>query len=62
MNGSSDRIKVEHIEIDADYKERILGELDKLGVNEKTLFPEIERAARYITGTLSAGNAVSELI
>lgn len=62
VNGSSDRIKVEHIEIDADYKERILGELDKLGVNEKTLFPEIERAARYITGTLSAGNAVSELI
>jgi len=62
VNGSSDRIKVEHIEIDADSKEIILRELDKLGVNEKTLFPEIERAARYITGTLSAGNAVSDLI
>ena len=62
VNGSSDRIKVEHIEIDADSKENILSELDKLGINEKTLFPEIERAARYITGTLSACNAVSDLI
>lgn len=62
MNGSVDRIKVEHITIDAGSKVDILNELDKLGINEKTLFPEIERAARYITGTLSSGDTTSKLI
>lgn len=50
---TSDGIKVENITIDASFKDSIRKELDKLGINEKTMFPEIERAARYIIGTLS---------
>ncbi len=53
-NNTTDRIKVERIAIHADSKDSIRKELDKLGINEKTLFPEIERAARYITGSLSS--------
>ncbi|WP_211387420.1 MULTISPECIES: FRG domain-containing protein [Agrobacterium] len=45
-------ISIDRIEIAAGSKGDILGELDKLGINEKTMFPEIERAARYLTGTL----------
>lgn len=55
VSGSADRIKVELITIDAKSKVDILKELDKLGINEKTMFPEIERAARYITGTFLSG-------
>ena len=62
VNGNANGIKVEHITIDAASKGDILRELDKLGVNEKALFPEIERAARYITGTLSSGDATSKLL
>ncbi|WP_298172370.1 FRG domain-containing protein [Novosphingobium sp.] len=62
VSGSADQIRVERITVDAKSKPKILGELDKLGINEKTMFPEIERAARYITGTLSAGDTVSKLI
>jgi hypothetical protein len=62
VSGSADRIKVERITIDGKSKVTILRELDKLGINEKTMFPEIERAARYITGALSSGEATSKLI
>jgi hypothetical protein len=55
-------IKVERIPIDADLKPEILAQLDKLGINEKTMFPEIDRAARYITGSLSTGDATSKII
>lgn len=51
--GNGDGIKVERIPVAADLKPEILSQLDKLGINEKTMFPEIERAARYITGSLS---------
>ncbi len=50
---NTDGIKISRITIDGEAKADILVELDKLGINEKTLFPEIERAARYITGTLT---------
>ena len=62
VSGSVDKIKVEHITVNAKSKADILKELDKLGINEKTMFPEIERAARYITGTLSSGDTASKLI
>jgi hypothetical protein len=45
-------ISVERIEIRSASKKRILAELDKLNINEKTLFPEIERAARYLAENL----------
>jgi hypothetical protein len=50
-------IQVQRISVPVESKKRILGELDKLNINEKTLFPEIERAARYL-----AGNLQSELV
>ena len=55
-------IKVVRIPVDADLKPEILSQLDKLGINEKTMFPEIDRAARYITGSLSTGDATSKVI
>jgi hypothetical protein len=55
-------IDVERITVAAEQKAPIRGELDKLGINEKTLFPEIERAARYLTGSLSTGAATSKII
>jgi len=59
---NTDGIKVEHIVIPAAAKSGILEELDKLGINEKTMFPDIERAARYITGTLSSGDAATKVV
>lgn len=56
------RIEIDRITVQADAKEDILKQLDKLGINEKTLFPEIERAARYITGSISAASGVSKLV
>lgn len=61
-SGSGDEIRVEFIKVHAKSKPKILLELDKLGINEKTMFPEIERAARYITGTLSSGDVTFKLI
>jgi hypothetical protein len=48
------KIQVTRITIPAKSKANILKELDRLGVNEKTMFPDIERAARYLTGALSS--------
>lgn len=45
-------IELERIIISGDAKGDIRLELDKLGINEKTMFPDIERAARYLTGNL----------
>lgn len=61
-NGTIDRIKIEKIPIHAKSKPKILKELDKLGVNEKTMFPEIERAARYITTSMSSEELNSKLV
>jgi hypothetical protein len=55
-------VAIERITIAGDQKATILGDLDKLGINEKTLFPEIERAARYLTGSLSTGAAASRIL
>ncbi|WP_342618406.1 FRG domain-containing protein [Rhodoferax sp. GW822-FHT02A01] len=46
-------VKIERITIASDLKADILSQLDKLGINEKTMFPEIDRAARYITSSLA---------
>ncbi|MER8512926.1 FRG domain-containing protein [Mesorhizobium sp. M1060] len=60
--GNRAGVEIDRITVAGDQKARILEELDKLGVNEKTLFPEIERAARYLTGSLSPGSIASKLI
>ena len=61
-DANSDAIKIDRIPIDGAFKKDMLVELDRLGINEKTMFPEIERAARYITGSLSTGATTSKLI
>ena len=38
----------ERLIIDCKSKRDILAELDKLGINESTLFPEIDKVAHYI--------------
>jgi FRG domain-containing protein len=45
-------ISVERLEIRARSKQQILHELDRMAVNESTMFPEIEKAALYIKGKL----------
>lgn len=62
IDGNRAGIGVERITVVGDRKTKILEELDKLGINEKTLFPEIERAARYLTGSLSTGVTTSKLV
>lgn len=54
-------IEIERIIISGDAKGDIRLELDKLGINEKTMFPDIERAARYLTGNLPK-DSVSKFI
>lgn len=56
------RIEIERVRVKPDSKGIIRGELDKLGINEKTMFPEIERAARYITGSVSVAAGASKLV
>ena len=41
-------IQIERIPIPASRKESLLSDLDKISINESTLFPEIEIAARYL--------------
>jgi hypothetical protein len=55
-------VKIDRISIAADAKKPIRDQLDKFAINEKTLFPEIERAARYIAGTLTTPVSASKLI
>jgi hypothetical protein len=40
--------KITRIGVPAEAKEKIRESLDKVGINESTMFPEIESAARYI--------------
>lgn len=62
VDGNGAGVAIERIIIAGEKKTAILNDLDKLGVNEKTLFPEIERAARYLTGSLSTGTTVSRIL
>jgi hypothetical protein len=49
---TAEGIAVERINVNANKKDNILKELDIMGINESTMFPEIESAARYIRGKL----------
>ncbi len=48
----ADGILVERIPVNGRKKSDILRELDIMAINESSMFPEIERAARYIRGKL----------
>jgi hypothetical protein len=45
-------ITIAKIHINGAHKTNIIFELDHIGINESTMFPEIESAARYITGKI----------
>ena len=42
-------ISIERIHVNAHRKKDILPELARLGINESTMFPEIDKAAKYIS-------------
>jgi len=55
-------INVQRIQIPAGKKAGILKDLDKMAINEKTLFPEIDRAARYIAENMSSNAALRRVL
>lgn len=48
----ADGIVVERIHVNGNRKVEIRKELDRMAINESALFPEIEKAARYIRGRI----------
>lgn len=46
---SRTNIKIKRINVPADRKPKIRGELELLGVHASTIFPELDKAATYIT-------------
>jgi len=47
-------IKIQRMRIPAEDKAKILVQLKRVAINERTMFPEIERAAKYLTEDVSA--------
>lgn len=45
-------IAIERIQINGNKKDSICSELDRMAINDSTMFPEIEKAAIYIKGKL----------
>ena len=41
-------VLINQIQIRIQNKEQILNDLDKLGINSATLFPDIDNVARYL--------------
>jgi len=52
-------ILVERITIQARYKGEITSQLGQVSINQRTMFPEIDRAARYLTDGLSTSALLS---
>jgi hypothetical protein len=50
------RIEIDRIIINGNAKEKILTELDSVGINQSTMFPEIEMAAKYILSNVTTAN------
>jgi hypothetical protein len=57
---NTDEIEIERIKVPAGLKAQILGQLEQLGFNDKTVWPEMDRAAQYITKRLTADRAASK--
>lgn len=55
-------IRVERVVVRVRAKKRIIDELDKLNINEKTLFPEIERSAKYFASNNLQHMLVSSIL
>jgi hypothetical protein len=52
-DSNSHGIRVSRTEVPGDNKAHIRAALDRIGINEATLFPEIDRAARYVFSQVS---------
>lgn len=50
---NSHDIAVTRTPVPASSKHKLLRELDNVGINESSMFPEIEAAARYVMGKLT---------
>jgi len=55
-------VQVQRIRIPARDKAGILAQLKRVAINERTMFPEIERAARYLTDDVSATKILSRTV
>jgi len=51
-NNSAPGISIDRININGNKKEDVVKELDRMAINERSMFPEIEKAASYIRGQL----------
>jgi hypothetical protein len=52
-------VQIDRVRIEVRNKGRIRSQLAQLSVNQRTLFPEIERAARYLTDELLTSDLLS---
>lgn len=55
-------VRVERIRVPAGDKGDILAQLKRVAINERTMFPEIERAAKYLTDDVSATTILSRTV
>ncbi|HVA16761.1 MAG TPA: FRG domain-containing protein [Candidatus Dormibacteraeota bacterium] len=53
-------IEIHRLPVHASSKSRLLRELDRININESTLFPEIDKAAKYIMAKLTPIGGESE--
>lgn len=58
----SEGLVVTRTPVPATAKTRLLRELDNIGINESTMFPEIESAARYVMSKLTPVEDDDELV
>jgi hypothetical protein len=58
--GGNPDLHVDRIRIEVRNKGRIRKQLAQLSINERTLFPEIDRAARYLTDELQTQTSCRE--
>jgi len=56
------RVRVEQIRVPAGDKGDILAQLKRVAINERTMFPEIEHAAKYLTDDVSATTILSRTV
>ena len=59
---NSDGISLNRITIPSRRKRRLLEELDKLAINQKTLFPELDRAALYLSQGMSTNMFLAKVL
>ena len=55
-------VRVQRIRVPAGDKADILAQLKRVAINERTMFPEIERAAKYLTENVSATAILSRTV